>query len=719
MDILRVKPLASIILILASSFGACRGGLSGENLLEANMLVAVGRALRDGRETVALSGRLREQSGSPLENARVSFAPSGGGGTWVCTTDQEGFWNIDMTIPGGSVSFTATVQKNAQTIAVFVVTIGIGGGRSGSLLTVSTSVISGAIEAEAAGYVRSSLLVTRYPPLLLEGKTSPLRLKFNQAQNETRTVTARSDLPSLTVSGLEASTLTFEPSNSTVDQTLSLAALADPNITSESATVTIHSEGIPDIQLRIVLQDADVPSMQVTGSTTLSENSGSTVLWVRPDFALEEATTFALSTTDAGRLAVTPASITFTPENQTSYQAITVTAASDPDFTTESVSVRFEAPDLPSILLPISLSDETALFEAPVNATAGAGSSALSCDLNQDGPAEAIVALASTAELRVLPNESSGAPVVLGAAGSVPLAHAGARALGCADLDGDGRVDLALVHPLAGQLELLRNTTAGSITFAAGTTLAVGAGPTDVLLADFDGDGLADVITADRSAGSLSVWRNTSTPGSLSFVGSTVPAAVRPAFLAAGDFNGDGKPDLVVAHDFLSANSISVYENTSTISAISFAAPRVVSGLSGFGLVVADLDGNGRPEIVTITESGTHLRILTSSVATPFVFDVHQLDSGMDGIPSDVFARHLAAADLDGDGLAELVLANRVDGRGVVFRNLGGLLFSGAHVVATGDFVAALLSDLNGTGRIDASFLKADGSWLALGNALP
>jgi len=69
----------------------------------------------------------------------------------------------------------------------------------------------------------------------------------------------------------------------------------------------------------------------------------------------------------------------------------------------------------------------------------------------------------------------------------------------------------------------------------------VGNAPTDIILADLDGDGRTDFVTANVNASSLTVGWN---DGSYSFSPLTVAVAAQTSVVGVGDFDGDGRLDL-------------------------------------------------------------------------------------------------------------------------------------------------------------------------------
>jgi hypothetical protein len=104
----------------------------------------------------------------------------------------------------------------------------------------------------------------------------------------------------------------------------------------------------------------------------------------------------------------------------------------------------------------------------------------------------------------------------------------------------------------------------------------------------------------------ISIFRNTSISGSITassfapkvdFV--TGNSIVNPGNIVIADLDGDGKPDILVQYE--SASLISVLHNTSTIGSItgsSFAPKFDIPGIkNSFCLAISDIDGDGRPGI--------------------------------------------------------------------------------------------------------------------------
>lgn len=267
-------------------------------------------------------------------------------------------------------------------------------------------------------------------------------------------------------------------------------------------------------------------------------------------------------------------------------------------------------------------------FAAPVNLSFGAfGHYAAIADIDLDGKPEIIVSsfssgvlvLKNVATAGVLDASSFAAPITL-TAGSNP------QFLNVADLDGDGKPDIAVPNTNEHTVSMFRNTSSpGSISFATEANLITGAGiplagfgAKWVNTQDFDGDGKRDVFVTNFNLKTIAVFRNTSVVGSFSFSSRfDLVLATTPSSPTFADLNGDGKTDLVFGGDM-----VGVFPNTSTAGAI---------GSSSFGtlvnfpsainrnLAVGDVDGDGRPDIFTVMDRVSVLQNQMGLISPPII----------------------------------------------------------------------------------------------------
>ena len=116
------------------------------------------------------------------------------------------------------------------------------------------------------------------------------------------------------------------------------------------------------------------------------------------------------------------------------------------------------------------------------------------------------------------------------------------------------------------QLTGIVNVVGPPVTLANQTTFATSNAPISVVLADLNGDGKPDIVDANyNGAGSVSVLLNTTAPGATtpSFATQqTFATGGFPRGLVVADVNGDGKPDIIAAN--FGDNTVSVLLNTTT-----------------------------------------------------------------------------------------------------------------------------------------------------------
>jgi hypothetical protein len=122
------------------------------------------------------------------------------------------------------------------------------------------------------------------------------------------------------------------------------------------------------------------------------------------------------------------------------------------------------------------------------------------------------------------------------------------------DFDADGRLDLATANGNANSATVLLGNGDGSFSATGSFTSGPNTGPFAVAVADVDGDGNADLVTANHGTNSVSVLQG---GGDGTFRSPVLcDAGTSPYSVAIGDFNADGRPDLAVANN--GSNTVSV-----------------------------------------------------------------------------------------------------------------------------------------------------------------
>ena len=406
------------------------------------------------------------------------------------------------------------------------------------------------------------------------------------------------------------------------------------------------------------------------------------------------------------------------------------------------------------------------------NATGSNATATVTGDFNGDGRLDLATANSGSNTVSVLLGDGDGTfqPQQTFAAGNSPVA------LVAGDFNGDGRLDLAVIdsairdavtgyQTVPGYLSILLGN--GDGTFQAPTRITEEGleVPESLVAEDFNGDGRLDLALAD--AGDY-FYGGTNPGGVFVLLGNgdgTFQSAKRyaggdnsnggTALLVAGDFNGDGRPDLAttaisgvgavpntvrVLHGngdgtFSIAPSIVLAGAVGTLTAgdfngdaiadlavASFGYPSTVQvflgsdsgtfqteqpftdGVDGTALATGDFNGDGIADLIAADANNQAIAVLEGNgdgtFQTPKTFAV-------DDHPSP-----LVAGDFNGDGLLDLALTDFLSNNVTTLLGNGDGTFVDPGQLATTPHATPLLADLNGDGTEDVLVVAATGAIL-------
>ena len=241
-----------------------------------------------------------------------------------------------------------------------------------------------------------------------------------------------------------------------------------------------------------------------------------------------------------------------------------------------------------------------------------------------------------------------------------------------------------------------------SAAFVMSASMTLGLNPSSVAVTDLNGDGKPDLIVANKGTYGH--------PGSVSVLlgngDGTFQAPMNynlggyPVSVAVADVNGDGRPDIIVAN--LIDVAVLLGNSDGTFSARRALTLYSTGFLQPNSVAVADVNGDGRPDLV-VTYSG--------SMSKPG--NVSVLLGNGDGTfqPPVSFAagtdpRSVAVADVNGDGRPDLVVADYgVGGSGggvsVLLGNGNGTFQPALNQMAGMYPDSVAIADVNGDGRPD------------------
>ncbi|MDC3985017.1 VCBS repeat-containing protein [Polyangium jinanense] len=249
------------------------------------------------------------------------------------------------------------------------------------------------------------------------------------------------------------------------------------------------------------------------------------------------------------------------------------------------------------------------------------------------------------------------------------------------DIDADGDIDI-VVSRGSGGIDVLTNAGDGKLTLAA--TYSTSGGTHNIFAVaagDVDGDGFVDVVATSSSTSNVSwLWKGTG--GGALATGVTLPSQ-RSESIVLVDLTGDGKLDVVVGprQAFTTGYGVLVNNGNGTFAPMVKYANEADAEIEE----IKDVDGDGQPDVLLAHRFGG--AYVLKNTGGGALSDPIALDAGRN-------PKALAAGDVDGDGDTDIVSGNdgpgisvvRGDGMGSFLAPLGVPYGVGARQSVAADF---------------------------------
>ena len=332
--------------------------------------------------------------------------------------------------------------------------------------------------------------------------------------------------------------------------------------------------------------------------------------------------------------------------------------------------------------------------------------SIVEADFNGDGKPDLAIANFGDSTVTVLLGNGSGgfSPT----SGSPAAVGVDPVSIAAGDFNGDGRTDLATAN-LDGTVTVLLGDGVGGFT-AGSSPVMLGGSPISIAVGDFGGDGRADLAVADYFGSFVTICPG---DGSGVFTASNCSSLLVgpfPTALAVGDFNGDGKSDLVVLNgaSFLfpselgTGAGVSIHLGNSS-GVVQGAFPNPVGSLPS-SLAVGDFNGDGQLDVAVGNRGDNSVEIFPGDGSGEFLSETSGSTTGANPLA-------LAAGDFNGDGAMDLAVANGGAQDVALLLGAGNGEFSLGLVSAVGTTPASSVAgDFNGDGLLDLAVVNYDGN---------
>jgi hypothetical protein len=288
-----------------------------------------------------------------------------------------------------------------------------------------------------------------------------------------------------------------------------------------------------------------------------------------------------------------------------------------------------------------------------------------------------------------------------------------------ADLNNDGKPDIVVANEQSHNVTILLGDGKRGFTQAKGSPFPAGHDPNDIAIGDFNRDGKLDLAFANHEEKYLTVLLGDGRGGVMPAPNSPFAVEVRPHThgVASGDLNGDGNLDLVT--DSWGTDQVEVLFGNGkggfTIPGTFFAV-----GKHPYQRVrAADVNGDGKPDIITTNLEGDNVTILLGDGSEGF-----KQSAGSPFACGDS-PFNFAVGDVNGDGKPDLAIVNSPsstsdrhgkdgltiligDGKGG-FRMLGGSPFATSRIPNR-----VAIGDVNGDGVADIAVSSPDANNITL-----
>lgn len=314
-------------------------------------------------------------------------------------------------------------------------------------------------------------------------------------------------------------------------------------------------------------------------------------------------------------------------------------------------------------------------------------------DIDNDGIADLVVAHRSGDVLlyRADPTVGFAAPMTK---------HSGGDTIGIGrgDLNADGRLDLVTVNKSTTDVSVFLGTANGNFTDA--QNFSVGSGATAVAVGDWNGDGRADVAVARQGGGpSGAVDILLAKPDGSLGAPATVPVSQFPTSVDFGDFNNDGKRDLVIGTSqdvsLLLGNGNGTFQPVTSIPG---------TGGGAVAVAVADFDRDGFDDLAVAKPVGANSGVALFYGNGQGAFTAVGQPLRVSGFVSGLFVR-----DVTGDSFPDVLVTDQTSNAVSVFVRSGSsrLFVRDSVITVSRQPVRMVAADFDGDGRYDGAALNS------------
>ena len=297
-------------------------------------------------------------------------------------------------------------------------------------------------------------------------------------------------------------------------------------------------------------------------------------------------------------------------------------------------------------------------------------------DVNRDGRLDAVTANRYTYSAGVFLGQATGG---FAAASTYPVGPTTSPlSVAVGDVNGDGRLDIVTGNYFADEVGVLLGQAGGGFSAVSAYATGTGSRPRSVALGDLNGDGRLDIVTANNGTATAGVLLGQAGGGFAAVTAYALGAGSRPADVALGDVNGDGRLDVVTVNSGTSTAGVLLGLVGGGLGPVGTYS---ANGSTPQAVALGDVTGDGLLDIVTANAPGT-VGVLRGQAGGTFARSVTYV-VGVNTTPADV-----ALGDFNGDGRLDIVTVLYT----FTANNVGVFFNTGTYLAAAPALTAAAVS---------------------------
>jgi hypothetical protein len=388
------------------------------------------------------------------------------------------------------------------------------------------------------------------------------------------------------------------------------------------------------------------------------ETSKTFTVPILADIAPENNETATLTLSSASNATISDATgtLTVTDDDSISWTAVDIATSADGAFDVEAADMDGDG-DLD--LISASHADDTIAWyenDGAANPSFTAADIATSADAaydvqvgDMDGDGDLDLVSASGNDNTIAWYENDGAANPTWAAANIATSAAGARNVHLADLDSDGDLDIVSASMTDDTIAWYENDGAANPSWSAVDITTTADGAFDVDVADMDGDGDLDIAWASLTDDTIGWCENDGAANPTFAAADIATSADGTPDVHLADMDGDGDIDIVSASIY--DDTVAWYENDGAADPTWTAADITTSADFATGIYVGDMDGDGDMDIAGSSGDDDSISVYENDGAVNPTWTKTVINTTADRVDDVHFA------DLDGDGDLDIISA--------------------------------------------------------------